>query len=322
MSYFPKEFISKIQLHLVRNTWDSTKATAPLILGIFGPPGEGKSYQSEKILEELGYGIINLSTSDFGSALEAEAAKFICAKYVEATALTRIHGKPHVLLCDDIDVAIGNWGDLTQYTVNRQYIIGELMHICDSPELVRVDRDKLSKEASDALNIDLLRDRYITLPTLRTPIILTGNDSAKLYDPLRRAGRMTNFEWKPRTKEKASVIANILSISNTNAIYLLKETNKFAKECGIDYSLPVSFFSTLKSRIQDDYIIKNISEHGWTSSLKFFSTANNYNKPINVEQYLSLSKSCIPELKIKSHLQPTSNVYQKCIKALKGVRKP
>jgi len=144
MNSIPKRFSDNIQLHIIRNLWDVTSDTTALIMGIEGPPGEGKSYQCRKVLETLGYKYVEMSTSDFGSALEAEAAKHLCAKYVEASVMSQITRKPYAIICDDIDAAIGQWNDLTQYTVNLQYVCGEFMHLCDSPTRVRVDRRKLT----------------------------------------------------------------------------------------------------------------------------------------------------------------------------------
>ena len=56
------------------------------------------------------------------------------------------------IIINDIDAAIGDWGDLVQYTVNRQTVYSELMHLCDYPNIVQ------------------------GFKTHKIPIVTTGND--------------------------------------------------------------------------------------------------------------------------------------------------
>lgn len=80
------------------------------------------------------------------------------------------------------DAAIGSWGEMTQYTVNTQNVITELMHPADYPTTVE--------------------DRA----TPRVPIILTGNDFTRMYGPLCRHGRMELFQWIPSRDERLEMV--------------------------------------------------------------------------------------------------------------------
>ena len=288
MSNIPERFMREIQLHIARNVWCATNVNASLILGISGPPGEGKSFQCRKVLEHLGCGYIEMSTDDFGSALEAESAKYLYARYAEASERSKQDRKPYVILCDDIDVAIGQWGELTQYTVNRQYAIGNLMHLCDSPERINVDVQKMSDSARKTAGI-LQSHGQQSLVTRRIPIILTGNDFTKLYAPLLREGRMTIFNWVPSQAEKSMVVSSILKLSQNDADYLISDCNGRAQR-----NLPISFFSSLIGRLIDSTVMATVEQFGWQAALWRFTTGGiaaptQYTMP----QIVAVAQECI-----------------------------
>ncbi len=86
------------------------------------------------------------------------------------------------LVINDFDTGVGDWGKMVQYTVNRQQLFAELMHIADFPESVE------NQSAT------------------RIPIIITGNNFLCLHGPLVRLGRMWSFEWKPTIIEKTQIV--------------------------------------------------------------------------------------------------------------------
>lgn len=269
MDSVPPRFMQAIQLHLIRNFWPETRDTSSLILGIFGPPGQGKSYQCRQALESLGYRYISMSTSDFGSAMEAESSKNLRAKYAESSVLSGMTQEPHSLIIDDIDMGLGNFGGLTQYTVNLQYAIGEIMHICDCPTSVKVEPHRLPQEARRAIGNPV--DREIEIKTGRIPIFVTGNDFGKLYAPLLRDGRMTAFSWMPTPDEQAGVVAKILpGITKQECGSLVSECGAEAARLGIEPPA-VSFFAALKNAAFDEMILGAISENGWPKSLAMFA---------------------------------------------------
>ncbi|MDP9353373.1 MAG: AAA family ATPase [Chloroflexota bacterium] len=157
----------------------------PLILGIHGPPGEGKTFQSEQVLADLGVTVYPISGGELENVDAGQPSKLLRNSYLEA-GRTVDQGRPAVLVLNDIDAAIGDWGNLVQYTVNRQNIIGELLHLCDFPTEVEHQT------------------------TWRIPILVTGNDLSKLYGPLRRHGRMATFYWEPTRDEREEVLLRLL----------------------------------------------------------------------------------------------------------------
>jgi hypothetical protein len=304
----PQNFIQNIQLHLIRNFWSEINKSNALIMGIAGPPGEGKSFQCRQVLETLGYLYVEMDTSDFGSALEAESAKGLCAKYVEASVSCQITKKPHAIIIDDIDMAVGHWGALTQYTVNLQYAIGELMHLCDSPTSVRVEPGRLSDKVRKAIGNPT--DKDVEINTSRIPIFVTGNDFTKLYAPLLRDGRMTKFEWIPTEDEKASVVAGILEqhITPSESKQLVVHCTELAKKHKV-VSPPISFYAALKNRVLDDFILATVQKTGWASSYSLFtqqgsSVALKYQP--TYQNYLTKADECVMSLVNQSHLNEES----------------
>ena len=182
----PDRFRKALSLHIIKNRWPGSFGRVPLILGIHGPTGEGKTFQCEKLLEELHINSFLVSGGQLESGIAGEPAKLVRSKYLSAGKSQRT-GEcwAAALLINDIDTGIGNWGENVQTTINTQTVYGELMHMVDYPTQVE------------------------GVETERIPLIITGNDFTKLYAPLVRAGRMTSFEWKPDLEERIQIISRI-----------------------------------------------------------------------------------------------------------------
>lgn len=255
MPIIPVRFRKEIQLHLLNNYSVNVKKSTPLILGIDGPPGDGKTFQCNEILKELKCSVVSLSASDFGSVYESNAANYVVQKYREAAAQPM-----PVLILNDIDTAIGTWGKLTQYTANRQFVLNELMHLCDYPENPH------------------------DIPSKRVPIVMTGNDFKKMYAPLIRFGRMKHFEWIPTYEEKLDIICDILyPLSSSACNKILDESEKFylnlIKKNGsikekkpLNISLPISFYSQLRMEITNKCLSQDLDQLGWYQTYSKITT--------------------------------------------------
>ena len=79
--------------------------------------------------------------------------------------------------------------------VNNQMVVGTLMNICDSPNLVSVYQGWREGDWNR-----------------RVPIIVTGNDFSKVFAPLVREGRMAKFYWKPEREELVAILHQMYKV--------------------------------------------------------------------------------------------------------------
>ena len=228
--YIPERFKRIIHLHIIKNMLVRPPAREPLFLGIHGPSGDGKTFQCEHVLEEMDVKAFLISGGQLEDHYAGEPAKLIRTTYLNAHRYVEKGGnKMAAIVMNDVDTGVGKWEGLVEYTVNRQNVFGELMHLADYPNSV------------------------MGVQTARIPIIMTGNDFTKLYEPLVRAGRMTAFEWLPTAEEKAKIIDPIFSyLSKEECLRLVEH---FSEE-------PLSFFPVLKSTISDNLLYERIQRVG------------------------------------------------------------
>jgi len=230
--YVSERFEKAITLHIVRNLIpESQNLSVPLILGIHGQTGEGKTFQTQLILKKLRVKEFLISGGQLESHAAGKPANLVGDVYTKAGEYVR-KGKRDslaVVLINDIDTGVGNWGEMVQYTVNRQTVFGELMHLVDYPRKVR------GKD------------------TQRIPIIITGNDFSKLYKPLIRAGRMVSFQWEATLNEKFVIVSGIFPELSENEIK--KFVNDFREQ-------PISFFSHVRVMVFDEMLWEQTKLHG------------------------------------------------------------
>merc|ERR1711943_164580 len=98
--YISQSFLDKTSVHVAKNFMDLPKIKVPLILGVWGGKGQGKTFQSNLIFAKKG----KLST----------------------------------LFINDLDAGAGRMGGTTQYTVNNQMVNATLMNIADNPTNVQL----------------------------------------------------------------------------------------------------------------------------------------------------------------------------------------
>jgi hypothetical protein len=207
--YIPPRFADALDQHLVFNfngfdEW-------PLVLGVFGRPGDGKSFQIRTHLARRGVTPVSINAADLESDRAGTPGKLVLDTYVDAGH--RIdEGSPAALVVDDFDTTVGEWEHSTT-TVNHQQVLAQLMHLADSP----------TEAAGKRLR--------------RVPVIITGNDLSKVYPPLRRPGRLRAFPWLPTADERQEIVAGILSdvLAPTDVAGLLATLPE----------APVAFFSDL-----------------------------------------------------------------------------
>lgn len=240
--FISKRFQQVVSLHMLKNLLRGVEAQVPLLLGIHGPSGEGKTYQCEHILKDMGVKRFLVSGGQLDNPVSGQPSAFIRQTYIRASESIRSgEASLAVVLVNDVDTGLGTWGKSEKHTINQINVFGELMHLVDYPELVAGNE------------------------TNRIPIIITGNDFTKLYNPLVRAGRMSAFEWIPSPEEKAEIIQAIYpELTRDECFKLVMELNEqLMGELPEQIKfLPVAFFSHLRANLLDEDLWDEVEEGG------------------------------------------------------------
>ncbi|MBW4463923.1 MAG: AAA family ATPase [Pegethrix bostrychoides GSE-TBD4-15B] len=236
MSYYlAPRFLDKLAVHITKNYLGLANVKVPLILGIHGRKGEGKTFQCELVYERMGLNVVQMSAGELESPDAGDPARLIRLRYREAADAVKVNGKMAVLMINDIDAGMGRIDQFTQYTVNTQLVAGTLMNIADSPTNVQ------------------LPGSYDSEPVQRIPIIVTGNDFATLYAPLVRDGRMEKFYWEPDREDRIGIVRGIFETVSQSEIAQLVDT--FSEQS-------IDFYSALHSRLYDEQVRQFIQSVG------------------------------------------------------------
>ena len=235
--YISPRFLDKLAVHITKNYLDLPGIRVPLILGIHGRKGEGKSFQCELVFERMGIEVTNISGGELESPDAGDPARLIRLRYRETAELIRVRGKMCVLMINDLDAGAGRFDEGTQYTVNTQLVNATLMNIADNPTDVQ------------------LPGSYDSNPLRRVPIIVTGNDFSTLYAPLIRDGRMEKFYWEPDRDDKIGIVGGIFEPDGLSHPQVEQLVDTFSHQS-------IDFFSALRSQIYDEQIRHFIHEIG------------------------------------------------------------
>eukprot|EP00252_Welwitschia_mirabilis_P014427 TRINITY_DN316_c0_g3_i3.p1 TRINITY_DN316_c0_g3~~TRINITY_DN316_c0_g3_i3.p1 ORF type:complete len:438 (+),score=85.53 TRINITY_DN316_c0_g3_i3:513-1826(+) len=234
--YIAPAFMDKLVVHIAKNFMNLPSIKVPLILGIWGGKGQGKSFQCELVFAKMGINPIMMSAGELESGDAGEPAKLIRQRYREASDIIK-KGKMCVLFINDLDAGAGRMGATTQYTVNNQMVNATLMNIADNPTNVQ------------------LPGMYNKQDNSRVPIIVTGNDFSTLYAPLIRDGRMEKFYWAPTREDRIGVCKGIFRTDNVHDQDIVKLVDTFPGQS-------IDFFGALRARVYDDEVRKWVEDVG------------------------------------------------------------
>ncbi|MGB7443620.1 MAG: ribulose bisphosphate carboxylase small subunit [Coleofasciculaceae cyanobacterium] len=238
MSYYiSPRFLNKLSVHITKNFLDLPDVRVPLILGIHGRKGEGKTFQCELVFERMGVEAVHMSAGELESPDAGDPARLIRLRYRETAEMIRVKGKMCVLMLNDFDAGAGRFDRNTQYTVNTQLVQGTLMNMADNPTNVQ------------------LPGSYDSNPIHRVPIIVTGNDFSTLYEPLIRDGRMEKFYWEPDKEDRLGIVGGIFSEDGLSKQEIEQLIDAFPNQ-------PIDFFSALRARLYDEQILQFIDKVG------------------------------------------------------------
>ncbi|CAK9314531.1 unnamed protein product [Citrullus colocynthis] len=228
--YIAPAFMDKLMVHIVKNFLNLPNIKVPLILGIWGGKGQGKSFQCELVFAKMGINPIMMSAGELESGNAGEPAKLIRQRYREAADIIK-KGKMCCLFINDLDAGAGRFGGTTQYTVNNQMVNATLMNIADNPTNVQ------------------LPGLYNKEENPRVPIIVTGNDFSTLYAPLIRDGRMDKFYWAPTREDRIGICTGIFRTDGVPIEDIVKLVDTFPGQS-------IDFFGALRARVYDDEVRK------------------------------------------------------------------
>ncbi len=238
MSYYiSPRFLDKVAVHITKNFLDLPGVRVPLILGIHGRKGEGKTFQCELVFQRMGFEPIVISGGELESPDAGDPARLLRLRYREAAEQIRVRGQMCALFINDLDAGAGRFDATTQYTVNTQLVNATLMNIADNPTNVQ------------------LPGSYDETPLHRVPIIVTGNDFSTLYAPLIRDGRMEKFYWEPNREDKIGIVSGIFEADGLSPGNIVQFVDEFSHQS-------IDFFSALRSRIYDEQILAFIHQLG------------------------------------------------------------
>ena len=218
--WIPPRFQDKVVLHLTKNMLKDTTdfmPITPLILGIFGGKGQGKSFTVELILKRLGVEAVVMSAGELEDEVAGRPARLIRERYRKAADMSKCRGKLTCLVINDIDAGVGNYAE-TQKTVNSQMVVGTLMNLCDNPKQVSVGQKWWGK--------DIIR---------RCPIIVTGNDLNTVYAPLLRDGRMEKFYWDPTEEDRFNMVYTMFKDDNVPPEHIELLMKTFSNQGKVDF---------------------------------------------------------------------------------------
>ncbi|OKH20749.1 ribulose bisphosphate carboxylase small subunit [Chroogloeocystis siderophila] len=236
--YIAPRFLNKLAVHITKNFLDLPGVRVPLILGIHGHKGEGKTFQCELVFDLMGVEAVHVSGGELESPDAGDPARLLRLRYREAADLIRTRGKMAILMINDLDAGAGRFDQATQYTVNTQLVNGTLMNIADNPTNVQ------------------LPGSYDDKPLPRVPIIVTGNDLTTLYAPLVRDGRMEKFYWEPNREDKIGIVGGIFEPDELSKSDVEKLVDTFLEQS-------IDFYGALRSRIYDEQILDFIEKVGF-----------------------------------------------------------
>ncbi|MBE9199092.1 MULTISPECIES: ribulose bisphosphate carboxylase small subunit [unclassified Nodularia (in: cyanobacteria)] len=250
MSYYiAPRFLDKLGVHITKNFLNLPGVRVPLILGIHGRKGEGKTFQCQLVFEKMGIEVTHISGGELESPDAGDPARLIRLRYRETAELIKVRGKMCVLMINDLDAGAGRFDEGTQYTVNTQLVNATLMNIADNPTDVQ------------------LPGSYDSTPLHRVPIIVTGNDFSTLYAPLIRDGRMEKFYWEPDRDDKVGIVGGIFAEDGLSKREVEQLVDTFIHQS-------IDFYSALRSRIYDEQVREFIHKVGFERvSLRIVNSA-------------------------------------------------
>lgn len=222
----PARFIDALAGHVAHNALFPTEA--PLMLGILGPPGTGKSYQARELARQLSWKAVELSASSLAGEREGIVVQTLHEAYAQACDGLEHHAHAFLLI-DDFDLTLASINDNVETSQHTQILRSALMELCDRPS------------------------RIASKFPMRVPIVLTANTLDAVYAPLIRYGRLHVFHWQPTAEELSAIVVRILAGLPDSIVKAIAERHVVQG---------LAFFRELRSETLKDLVITRIRRDG------------------------------------------------------------
>lgn len=238
--YVSPRFIERVALFITKNylmelgCFDP-QTRIPLILGIWGGKGQGKTFMTELVFKKLGMEVVVMSSGELEHEWAGTPGRMIRERYRKAAEMSKVRGKMTAFLLNDIDAGLGNFAN-SQATVNRQVVIGTMMNICDNPNQVSTGQDWIEND-------------YVR----RTPIIVTGNDLSTVFAPLIRDGRMDKFYWQPTMEDLVGITHQMYKDDGLTENDMATMVRKYPNQS-------LDFYGALRASLYDQQILEWIEK--------------------------------------------------------------
>ena len=180
--YIPELFERTILKHIICNNTATSVSNFqyPLLLGIQGPYGYGKTFMVKQICRKNRILLSTLSSSDLSGGYEGDSKKHLKSEYEKICFAVANSNSCGAMLIDDFHLTIATEENVGK-TVNSNLLASYLMNLCDNPEV----------------------------DNIRVPIIMTGNNYRRVYPALLRDGRMDILTWSPSIEDITPIIQQI-----------------------------------------------------------------------------------------------------------------
>ncbi|XP_042491917.1 ribulose bisphosphate carboxylase/oxygenase activase, chloroplastic [Macadamia integrifolia] len=254
--YVAPIFMDKVICHIVKNYIAHLLNTkVPLILGIWGGKGQGKSFQTELIFQAMGIEPVIMSAGELESERAGEPGKLIRERYRTASQVVNNQRKVSCLMINDIDAGLGRFGN-TQMTVNNQIVVGTLMNLADNPTRVSIGQDWRESDV-----------------THRIPVIVTGNDLStknfigqwkilisSLFFLISLDGSYDKLLRRPTHEDIVNIVYRMYKKDGISRDEVVSIVNTFPNQA-------LDFYGALRSRTYDRSISEWINDIGGFENL-------------------------------------------------------
>jgi hypothetical protein len=109
--YVPPRFLDAVSLHLVKNVLAESGQLkgVPLILGIWGAKGCGKSFQTELVCKAMGVQPVIMSAGELEDEYAGQPGKRLRERYRTASSTIKNSGIMSCLIINDLDAGCGRF---------------------------------------------------------------------------------------------------------------------------------------------------------------------------------------------------------------------